>query len=204
MDKTVWINKQGETVHPDMVRVDDKIKDELVRGILSKVLNKREELRIFKSDVAEEISAYMDLLRDEYGIDAMKCSSKGNITLQSFDGLLKVQIAVQTHIDFDEKLTLAKEKIDEYLNELTKDAGDEVKTLVLKGFEVDKKGNVNAKLILSLKRYDIAHPKWLEAMKLIDNAVEIVGSKSYMRFYTKKDQSSKWENISLNFSDIGE
>ncbi|MDQ7084424.1 MAG: DUF3164 family protein [Sulfurovum sp.] len=198
----IWINKKGETVHPDMVRADDKMKDELVYDILEKVNEKREVLRDFKKEALQDIATYMEILRDEYGLDVTKKSNKGNITLESFDGLKKVQIAVATHIGFDEKLTFAKEKFDMYFKEITKDANGDLKTLIMKVFEVDKKGNVNVKQILSLKSYDIEHPLWIEAMAIIDDAIEVVGSKSYIRFYERKSTEDKWENISLNISDI--
>jgi len=199
-----WYNKRGEEVHADMVRADDKMKTELVYDILDKVKEKREVLRAFKKETLEDISTYMQILRDEYKLEPMKKGNKGNITLESFDGLKKVQIAVATHIGFDEKLTFAKEKFDMYFKEITKDADGDLKTLIMKVFEVDKKGNVNVKQILSLKSYDIAHPLWLEAMAIIDDAIEIVGSKSYIRFYERKSTEDKWDNISLNISDVEE
>jgi len=197
-----WTNKKGEKVHPKMVRADDKLKHELVTGIIERVHKKREELAVFKDEIIKDIDAYMELLRSEYNLDVMKDSKRGNITLQSFDGLQKVQIAVSQHIDFDEKLGLAKEKIDEFLKAETKDASPVLKTLVMKVFEVDKKGNINAKQVLALKSYDITEPLWLEAMSIIDDAVEIVGSKSYIRFYERKNVEDKWNNLSLNFSDV--
>jgi len=198
----MWTNKRGEEVHPDMVRADDKMKHELVYDILKKVKDKREELKSFKEETLQEIATYMEILREEYKLDVMKKSTKGNITLESFDGLKKVQIAVATHIGFDEKLTLAKEKFDSYFKEITKEASGDLKTLIMKVFEVDKKGNVNVKQILSLKSYDIEHPLWIEAMTIIDDAIEVVGSKSYIRFYERKSVDEKWNNISLNISDV--
>ena len=197
-----WINKRGERVHPDMVRADDKLKHELVTSIIDKVHNQREELLEFKQEVLDDINSYMDLLRSEYNLEPLKTGGKGNISLQSFDGLKKVEIAVAQHIDFDEKLTLAKEKIDEYLKEITKDSNGDIQTLIMKAFEVDKKGNINAKVVLSLKNYEINHPLWKEAMEIIDDAVEIVGSKSYIRFYERKSIDDKFKNLSLNFSNL--
>lgn len=200
--KKVWINKRGEEVHPDMVRADDKLKDELVSNIIAKTKSKRDELKDFKKEVIGDIDAYMELLRNEYKLDPTKNSKKGNITLQSFDGLQKVQVSIATHIDFDEKLSLAKEKIDEYLKEITEDASGDIKTLILKVFEVDKKGNINSKQVLGLKSYDITHPLWVEAMGIIDDAVEIVGTKSYIRFYERKSIEDAWQNIALDFANV--
>lgn len=200
--KQMWINKKGEQVHPDMVPHEEKLKTELVMKIVNRAQKGVDILSIFKGKVINEIDAYMEMMRDKYSIDIMKSSSKGNVTLQSYDGCFKIQVAVQTHIDFDEKLTLAKEKLDEYFVEKTQDADPEIKTLITKVFDVNSDGNVNAKQILSLKRYNITHPIWVEAMAIIDDAIEIVGSKSYIRFYKRKSVDVPWENISLDFASL--
>ena len=195
----MWTNKQGEKIHPDMVPHEEKLKTELVMKLVGKAERGVTLLGAFKRSVVGEIDAYMEMMREKYHLDPMK-GSKGNVTLQSFDGLAKVQIAVSKHIDFDEKLGLAKEKLDAYFTEKTEDADPEIRTLITKVFDVDKKGNVNAKQILSLKGYPITHPKWVEAMAIIDSAIEIVGSKSYIRFYVRKRVDEPWQNVSLDFA----
>jgi len=196
----MWTNKKGEKIHEDMVPLEEKLKSELVVGLVAEAVDGVGMLRNFKSNVVGQIDDYMSMMREKYGLDPMKGSAKGNVTLQTFDGLKKVQVQVATHIDFDEKLTLAKEKLDEYFTLKTEGADPEIKTLITKVFDVDKKGNVNAKQILSLKSYKIEHKKWLEAMAIIDDAIEIVGTKSYIRFYERAAVDAAWENISLDFA----
>lgn len=198
-----WTNKRGEEVHRDLVPHEEKLKTELVYAIVERAQNGVELMRRFKKQVIGQIDDYMEMMREKYRLDVAK-GAKGNITLQSFDGLRKVQIAVQQHVDFDEKLSLAKEKIDEYLKELTKDADPQIRTLIMKAFEVDKKGKVDSKKIFALKSYKIDHPLWVEGMALIDAAIEIVGSKSYIRFYERDNVNEKWRNVSLDFASIGE
>jgi len=197
-----WTNKKGEKVHIQMVPFEEQLKTELVLSLVGEAVDGVGMLSNFKGAVVEKIDDYMEMMRDKYGLDPMKASSKGNIILQTFDGLSKVQVQVATHIDFDEKLTLAKEKLDEYFTLKTENADPEIKTLITKVFDVDKKGNVNAKQILSLKSYKISHPVWLEAMAIIDESIEIVGSKSYIRFYTRKCVDDAWKNISLDFASL--
>lgn len=198
----MWTNKRGEPVHPDLVPHEEKLKTELVNKIIRRAEKGVDVMTHFKRYVTDEIGDYMSMMREKYGLDPMRNSPKGNISIESYDGLAKIQIAVAQHIDFDEKLTLAKEKIDEYLKEITAEASADIQTLITKVFDVDKQGNVNAKMILSLKGYKISHPKWKEAMQIIDEAVEIVGSKSYIRFMKRKSVDEKWENVSLDFASM--
>lgn len=197
-ERGLWINKKGESVHPEMVRIDEKIKDELVEKLLLQAHDVSSNIVRFKEDAFEEVESYFTLLLENYNMDAKKSSQKGNITLENFSGTMKVQLANADSISFDEKLQIAKIKIDECLHELTEGASPEIKTLITKSFEVDKKGDVNAKKILALKAYDISHPKWREAMAIIDESVEIVGSKAYIRFYARESQDKPYKQVVLD------
>lgn len=181
-----WQNKRGELVHPDMVPVDKKLEDEVVEELLEKAMVAHGQLEEFKLEAFAQCYDYVDLLRQEYGMDRMAGSSQGSVTLKNFNGTKEVQIQVAKLIQFDQKLSLAKEKIDEYLTEKTQDVDPEIQTLITRVFEV-KNGKVDAKQIFGLKNYPIKHPKWLEAMAMIDDATEIAGTKAYIRFKRRID-----------------
>ena len=200
VDGDFWIDKRGEKMHKSMITPDKQLKDELVEKLVLRAKEVQAVLADFKKEAAEEIDAYFELLLQKYGMDAKKGSKKGNFTLENFSGTAEIKVAVNDTISFDEKLNIAKAKIDECLHELTKNASAEIKTLITKAFEVDKKGNVNAKKILALKSYDISHPLWIEAMAIIDESIEIVSSKSYIRFYEREDITKPYVQISLDFA----
>ena len=197
-----WKNRRGEFVHPDMVRTDEKIKDEMIEKLFERVDEIREILSEFKKDAFGEVEGYFDLLLQEYGVDAKARSKKGNITLEDFSGVRKVSVAVNDTVAFDEKLSIAKLKIDECLHEWTKDSGSELKTLVNRAFDVDKKGEISVSKVMALKSYDISHPKWIEAMNIIDEATQVVSSKQYIRFYSREDETANYKQLSLDFSKI--
>jgi len=199
-ENDLWLNKKGEGVHPDLIRADEKLKDELVEKLIKTATELNALLNRFKKDAFGDTSDYFELLLQNYGLDAKKNSKKGNITLENFSGTYKVQISNADSINFDEKLQIAKLKIDECLHELTIGSSPEIKTLITKAFEVDKKGEVNAKKILALKAYDISHTKWREAMSIIDESVEIIGSKAYIRFYTRDDVDKPYKLINLDIA----
>ncbi len=197
-----WLNKKGEETHSDLIRADEKIKDELVEGLVGRTLKMSETLKEFKEEAFTDVESYFELLLQNYGLDGKKNSKKGNIVLENYSGTMKVQLSNADSISFDEKLQVAKLKIDECLHELTKRASPAIKTLITKSFEVDKKGDVNAKKILALKSYDISHPKWVEAMHIIDESIEVVGSKSYIRFYKRDQIGEAYKLISLDLASV--
>ncbi len=180
-----WRNKKGEWVHPDMVPVDKRLEDGVVDELVENAKLVHGDLKKFKAEAFAACYDFVDLLRQEYGMERMK-SAQGAITLKNFDGTREAQIQVAKLIQFDQKLSLAKEKIDEYLTEKTEHADAEIQTLIMRAFEV-KNGKVDSKQIFSLKQYPIKHPLWLEAMAMIDDATEIAGTKSYIRFKERSE-----------------
>lgn len=197
-----WIDKKGEKVHPDLIKADDKLKDDVVEKLCDASQAVSQQIIEFKQMAFGEVEEFYNLLLEKYNVDIKKNSKKGNLTLENYSGTHKVVIAVADRIAFDEKLTIAKAKIDEYLHEVTENATADIKTLITKAFEVDKKGDISPKKILALKAYDIKHTKWVEAMGIIDEATEIVSSKNYIRFYTRKCISDAYIQVPLDIAGV--
>lgn len=201
-DKGCWLNGKGEFVHPDLIRIDEQLKDGMVESILDGVCETNKALQSFKDKINQEIESYLDLLLEKYNLDARSNAKKGNYTFENYSKTLKIQIQMAEKINFNEKLNIAKAKIDEYLNDIVKDSSEDIKVLINKAFEVDKKGNLDSKKILSLRSYDIKDPRWQEAMEIIAESVEIVGVKPYIRFYKREKATDSWTNVSLDFASI--
>lgn len=194
-EKGWYMNKQGEYVHPDMVPADKQLEDELVIKLVNEAKCVNQTIKEFKESAFEQCYTFNDLLRQKYDMSRI-VSKSGSVTLKSFDGINEVQIQIAKLITFDQKLTLAKEKIDEYLSEKTEHADAEIRTLITRAFDV-RNGKVDVKQILSLKSYAITHKTWLEAMAMIDDATEIAGTKSYIRFKQRKDEKLDGEMKSI-------
>jgi hypothetical protein len=146
-DAGQWRNKEGAFVHKDMVTVDKQLEDEVAEKLISGALNLQGLMKGFKIAAFEECYSFVDLLRQKYNMERIT-SKSGTVTLKSFDGTKVVEIQVAKLISFDQKLSLAKEKIDEYLTEKTTGADAEIQTLITRVFDV-KNGKVDAKQILS-------------------------------------------------------
>jgi hypothetical protein len=199
----MWRDKEGGFKHPDVIGVDKQLEDEVVTNLVTEAKEMERALIAFKTKAFEGCQSFIDLLRQNYNMDRLAKSETGAVTLKSFDGTTEVQIQVAKLITFDAKLRLAKEKFDEYFTEKTEHADPEIRTLITRAFEV-RNGKVDVKLVLSLKSYAIKNPKWLEAMKLIDDATEIAGTKSYIRFKERANGNIDGElrTIILNIAAI--
>jgi len=151
----------------------------------------------FKKWVFELVDGYLSDVAGSYGE-----KWKGNATILNFSQDKRIIIDIQEYITFDERLKVAQTKIGNCMKRWSDGAQPELQTLVLEAFRVDKRGNVDTKLILGLKKYKFQDAEWIEAMNIIAEAVMTTGSKSYIRFASKNKATGGWINHPLNFTAI--
>jgi len=170
-------------VPESQIRPIDLARDELVQALVRDAMPLRDALRDYRGRAFADIAAFIELSAEQYG--AKVGGAKGNVTLLSFDGEYKVQRAIAETIIFDERLQAAKSLIDECLIEWTEGARTEIATLVQDAFRVDGSGTIRTGSVLGLRRLAIDDPRWQEAMRAIGEAVQVVGSKTYLRIYQR-------------------
>lgn len=197
--KTYWEDAKGSLIAEELIKDIDKERDALVEGFAAQALTLQGEMRAFKNRVFDDVAAFVALSAEKY--DVQIGGRKGNITLHSFDGKYKLQVAVADHIRFDERIHAAKAQIDECLHEWSSDARPELRSLIDNAFQVDKEGNLSTARILSLRRVDIQDDRWTQAMQAIADSVQVVGSKDYIRFY-ERDEKGKYQPISLDMAGV--
>nr|WP_314371372.1 DUF3164 family protein [uncultured Acinetobacter sp.] len=195
-----WLDPKGNLVPDANVKAIDKLRDETVRRIWALAEALHQEMKNFKATSFDDVAAFVQISADQYG--AKIGGNKGNVQLLSFDGSLKIQRNIAEHIVFDERLQAAKHLIDECLKEWTTDGRDEIKAIINQAFNVDKKGEISTTKILGLKRIEIDHPTWLKAMQAISDSINIAGSKSYLRFYKRNDETGEYIPMSLDLATI--
>lgn len=195
-----WQDAKGCLVPDALVKPIDKARDQLVRELINKSKALNAELAKFKLGAFGDIAAFVDLSTEQYQTSVG--GKKGNLTLYSFDGRYKVQRAIQDRIAFDERLQAARALIDECLADWTAEAGPELQAIVNQAFATDKEGQINTGRVLSLRRLDISDERWLRAMQAIGEAVQVVGSRSYIRVYERIGDSDQYQPISLDIAGV--
>ena len=194
--KLYMADPKGALVPVEAVKAQDKLMDETVRKVLGYAAPLADEIARFKQHTFDDVDGYVELLRQEYG--ANPGGRKGNLTLTTFDGLLKVQVAVADHIHFGPELQVAKALVDELLVEWGDGARDELKAIVANAFEVRQQGKVNKAALFSLLKLNIEDERWQRAMKAIRDSMRVVGSKRYVRCYRRADAAAQWEAVSID------
>lgn len=190
----------GRLVPESMVKPIDRARDALVGELVNLAKHHSQLMAEFKKRVFGDAEAFISMSAEEYG--AKVGGAKGNVTLFSYDGRYKVQIARAENITFDERLQAAKAMIDELLAEWTQGARPELQTIIQGAFETDKEGNLNTGRILSLRRLDIQDPRWKQAMFAISDSVQVIGTKAYVRFYERVGNSEDYRPIPLDMAKI--
>ncbi len=189
---------KGHLVPLELVKPIDMARNDLVLELVAKAKVVSDTLAAFKADAFGDIKAFVDMSAEQY--NAKLGGKKGNITLMSFDGQFKVVQAAQDNIRFDERLQAARALIDECLTEWTQDARSEVRAIVNEAFRADKQGEISTGRVLALRRMDIKDARWQDAMKAIGDAVQVVGSKSYIRVYQRVGESEQYVPIPLDIA----
>lgn len=191
---------KGRLVPVDTIDEIDLARNDLVGELVAKAKTLQEQMRDFKLAVMGDIGAFVDLSAERY--EVALGGKKGNVTLISYDGRLKIQRAIQESITFDERLQAAKALIDGCIHRWSEGSASELKVLVDDAFQVDREGQINTGRVLSLRRHKIDDDNWRKAMDAIADSIQITGSKAYVRFYERVGESNKWNPIPLDLAAV--
>jgi hypothetical protein len=193
------VNAAGHLVPEDLISPVDKLRDDVVRNIIAKAIEQRNQLAAFKLQSMQQITDFCDLSAAEYGVEWG--GQKGNVTLMSFDGRYKLIRAVGEHRVFDERIQTAKELIDECIAKWSEGAQSELKALVEHAFRVSKQGHIDVNQVLSLRQISIDDADWKSAMDAIADAIQITGTSQYLRLYERQGDG-KYQQIPLDSAKV--
>lgn len=193
-----WPNGDGGLIPDAVVKPVDKLQDELVRKIIGFAAPLSEQVARFRQHSFDDVDDFVALLEQEYG--SRRGGTKGNMTFASYDGLLKVVVAVAENIVFGPELQVAKGIVDECLREWSADSRTEIRAIINRAFDVDSQGRINRNDLFSLLRLEIEDARWQKAMQAIRDSIRVVGSKRYLRIYQRADAKAAWQAISIDMA----
>lgn len=195
-----WQDANGVLTPENRVAEIDKLRHELVSQMAAEAEAKSGTLAEFRQRVMADVQAFVELAADKYG--AKLGGRKGNVTLVSYDGKYKVQVAIQDSLHFGPELQAAKALIDEFILDEVKSANDNIRALVMHAFDADKEGKINTGRVLGLRRLSISGDKWQAAMRAISDSVQVAHSKAYVRFYKRRPDTDAWQPIALDIAAV--
>lgn len=193
-------NAQGHLVPLDRVQPIDRTRNEVVLEAIQRGKALQEHMRKTKADLMADVSAFVSLSAEEYGVKYG--GQKGNVTLVSYNGQYKIVRSMAEYITFDERLKAAQELIRQCMTDWTEGASANLCALVENAFATDKDGNVSTGRIMGLRRLPIKDDaRWDEAMRAINDSIQVMGSKPYIRLY-ERDSNGKYQPIAMDMATI--
>ncbi|MFC1547838.1 DUF3164 family protein [Candidatus Neomarinimicrobiota bacterium] len=196
-DEGSWIDQRGRVVPPRYIEAGVKARDRLVRRIARKTARLHEQISVTKEEVLGQVDDYLALVAEEHGE-----AWKGNAELVTFDGRWKVEVKVSEALEFDERLQVAKQKIDGCLRRWTGNARAEVQAIVHHAFQVDSKGRINVRSILTLRQFRFKDEEWSAAMELIADSLRVRATRRYVNVYYRHNETGKFTLLPLNWSAV--
>ncbi|MFG1318034.1 DUF3164 family protein [Xanthobacter autotrophicus] len=173
-------NTSGHLVPMETIKPETLLEDQTVRKIIGYAEDLSAQITRFRGHTFDDVATFVELLAEKYG--GRRGGAKGNTTITSFDGCLKVVVAVQDQLSFGPELQVAKELVDECIAAWSDGADPELRALVVHAFQVDKEGQINRAALFQLRRLEIKREPWPQAMAALGDAIRVIGSREYVRF----------------------
>lgn len=193
-------NSAGHLVPESLVKAEHLLEDELVRRLHAAARAQSLALAELRAKAFAEIDEFLGLLDEKYG--AKRPETRGNLTLNSYDGSIRVQVAVGDYIAFGPELQVAKGLIDECLTQWSEGAQPHLRTIVLQAFDVGKEGKVRTDRVLRLRQLDIVDTAWTSAMEAINAAIRVSETKRYLRFYSRPAPGREHVQVALDIARV--
>lgn len=189
---------RGALVPEELVRDSDKLIDQTVRSIMSFAVDLSAQIGRFKGHTSDDVGALQALLAERYGTAVG--GQKGNVTLTTFDGCMRVQVQVQDHVSFGPELQIAKELVDGCVRKWSGDARPEIRALVEHAFQTDKEGRINRGALYTLRQLDIDDDDWRAAMRALVDSMRVIGTSTYLRFAIRPHAKAAWQTVTIDLA----
>jgi len=174
------------------------MQDQTTRRLFAMAESLSAQVQAFRSQALADIDAFVELLRENYG--AQRGGQKGNVILMTYDQLYKIERSVGEFIDFGPELETAKVLVTELLQEWSEGANVNLKSIVERAFQVDKKGKIRRNDLLSLLTLEIEDERWKNAMKALSDSILPRGTKEYVRFYRRATVRDNWTAVPIDMA----
>ncbi len=182
----------------EKVKPVDRLTDQAVRKMIDYARDLSAQIARFKGHCYDDIGSLQALIAEQYGTTVG--GKKGNISLTTVDGRLKVTVQVSDQLTFGPELQVAKKLVDACLADWSANSNDNLIAVVNRAFQVDKEGLVNRAELFMLLRVHIEDERWQNAMAAIRDSIRVIGSKTYIRFHERADADGAWRPITIDLA----
>lgn len=193
-------NAIGHLVPLEQVREQDLLRDQVVRSLAAEALQISEALAAFKVRALNDIADLVKIAGDRYQVALG--GKKGNLSITSYDGDLKIVRAVAERIAFTEELEAAKALLTSCLERWSEGANPHLRAIVDRAFRTDARGQIKMSAVLDLLRLEIDDAQWKLAMQAIRDSIQAIGTAIYVRVYRRIGTTDAYEPILLDLAGV--
>jgi hypothetical protein len=176
----------------------ETLRESTVTSLIGRAGELHTQLMAFKALAFGEMNALYDMLQD---YSRRHRDSKGNFTLTSADGTMKIRFSRQEYGSFDERAQQAEAHIIDFVNRQFSDS-DSTRKLIMSLME-RRKGALDVKLVQKLYAMedDFQDEAWQTGLKLLRESWQPTDTRDYMTFHVQ-GKNKQWQAIDLNFSSV--
>lgn len=186
-----YIDPTGEKIPAKYISAYDKKRDAIAQRIAKLWLDERRRLE----NVKEKTMALIDEVRSAAAKDAgVKLGGKkGYLQFRDFRGQVVVRFENVERTEFDERISMVQQLINEAIEDMATGAGrsgkaQELRKVAEAAFRPrGKDGKLDRQRVRDIANVKINHPKWRKAAELIRECDKVVGHKPYIRVMLTND-----------------
>ena len=193
-------NHNGDLVREANVSATDQDMDSVVQTIFGFGRALSAQMFRFRSHTLNDISAFVDRVVSGYG--GKFKGRKGNLSLTSFDGRKRVQIAVAEQISIGPEVEAAQAIVEACIDDWSKRGNLKLRALVDQAFKPDAAGRLSVSQLLRLRRVQIDDARWRQVQDAISDALRPIGKSEYVRLYQRSTPEQPWQQLPLNLATV--
>lgn len=194
-----WINRNGNPVPEKNIPKHLKKRDAIVTKMVKEAEKVQLQMIKAKGKIKKYAEAYSEWLTKKKCKDV---TPEGNMQLSNYSNTMQVSFYTNDIIGFDDNLNYAKALINKCMKKWSKGASNNIKIIVNNAFKVDKKGNLNRALILSLLQIEIKDKDWNKAMELIKQSIITTETRQYIKISKRSNHRDKYRAVVLDMSSL--
>ncbi len=191
---------RGRLVPEKNIRPHELQRDELVRDLIERIRRTHAELARLKRDLLGDIAAHIALVAENYQVKIG--GEKGNVTLTSYDGLMRIQRVESPNLSIGESMLAAEELVLQVLDDIAKHTGEEFRLIANRAFRRNNDGQLNIARLIDMINVKIDDERWRQAVEAVRDAMQINGTTTYVRAYRRADQGLPWQALPLDIAAI--
>lgn len=193
------IDRFGDEIPNRLVSPYDKKRDQIVRRILKRYEKARADLEKVQAETLRDLDTLEEAALADANVTDFKAKG-GNVTVSSYDGLITVRVKNRVFSAMDERATIAKSLLDEFVAELTKGQEKSDIVQIVNSLLDTASGSINRTAALRILKLNLKSEKFRKAKELLADSMYASQSKSYIYVEHRADRAAEPEPIILDIA----